>query len=382
MIVCCVSINLFGVKYFGESEFVFSCIKLSLISGLIIGGLAVSLGGGPNHERIGFRFWRHPGAINSYILPGATGRFLAIIRVFVQAAFSYQGMELVAVAASETVHPRRNIAKAVKRVFYRIVFFYLIGVLVTGMLVAYNDKNLLQTTGTAAQSPYVIAFNNAGVKVLPHVINAGVLTSAFSAANSFLFASSRILYGLALRGQAPIILARCTKKGLPYVAILFTSCFAFIAFLSVQKTAAQVFNWLQALTTTGGFFAWLTMNITFLRFYYGCKEQGIDRTKFSYFNRLQPWLSYWGVFWIIIFILTTGFYCFFPGQFTASSFLTSYLCIPIFGTLYFGYKIIMKTKFWRTNEMDFWTGIPSYEETEGSYVAPTTFWAKAADHII
>jgi len=382
MIVCCAGINLFGVRYFGESEFCFSIIKLMLISGLIIGGLAVSLGGGPNHDRIGFRFWKDPGPINSYLVDGPTGRFLAILRVLVQAAFSFQGLELVAVAASETIHPRRNISKAIDRVFYRIVFFYLLGVLITGMLVSYKDENLLRTSGTAAQSPYVIAFNNAGVKVLPHIINGAVFTSAFSAGNSFLFASSRILYGLALRGQAPIIFARCTKKGLPYIAICFTACFAFLAFLSVSQTASKVFNWLQALTTTGGFFAWLTMNITFLRFYYGARAQGIDRTKSAYYNKLQPWLSYWGIFWIIIFILTTGFYTFFPGEFTASSFLTSYLCIPIFGTLYFGYKIIKRTKIWKTSEMDFWTGIPSIEETEGSFVPPSTFWGKVVDKVI
>lgn len=156
----------------------------------------------------------------------------------------------------------------------------------------------------------------------------------------------------------------------------------FPRFLSVSKTANAVFGWLQALTTTGGFFAWLTMNITFLRFYYGAKAQGIDRTKSAYYNRLQPWLSYWGVFWIIIFILTTGFYCFFPGQFTAASFLTSYLCIPIFGALYFGYKIWRRTRFWKSSEMDFWTGIPSYEETEGSYIPPTTRWGKIVDKVI
>lgn len=382
MIVCCVGINLFGVRYFGESEFVFSIVKLMLITGLIIGGLAVSLGGGPSHDRIGFRFWKNPGPFNEYLVPGGTGRFLAVLRVIVQAAFSFQGLELVAVAASETVHPRRNISKAVKRVFYRIVFFYLVGVLVTGMLVSFKDKNLLDTSGTAAQSPYVIAFNNAGVKVLPHIINGAVFTSAFSAGNSFLFASSRILYGLALRGQAPVIFAKCTNKGLPVVAILFTACFAFLAFLSVSKTANTVFNWLQALTTTGGFFAWLTMNITFLRFYYGCRAQGIDRTKSAYYNSLQPWLSYWGVFWITVFILTTGFYSFFPDQDFVSSFLTSYLCIPIFGGLFFGYKIFYRTRFWRASEMDFWTGIPSIEETEGDYVPPTTRWGKIVDAVV
>ena len=75
-------------------------------------------------------------------------------------------MELVAIAASETQSPRRNIAKAVRRVFWRIIVFYILGVLITGMLVPYDDPSLLQDSGTAAESPYVIAFTRAGIKVL------------------------------------------------------------------------------------------------------------------------------------------------------------------------------------------------------------------------
>lgn len=89
-----------------------------------------------------------------------------------------------------------------------------------GMLVAYDDPDLLQDTGTAAESPFVIAINRAGIKVLPHIINACIFTSAFSAGNSYLFCSSRVLYGLALRGQAPKYLTYCTKKGLPLAAVL------------------------------------------------------------------------------------------------------------------------------------------------------------------
>jgi len=93
------------------------------------------------------------------------------------------------------------------------------------MLVAYDDPDLLRTTGTAAQSPFVIAITRAGISGLPHVINACVFTSAFSASNSFLFCGSRVLYGLALRGQAPKIFVKCTKSGLPLIAVLFcVSC--------------------------------------------------------------------------------------------------------------------------------------------------------------
>jgi len=106
-------------------------------------------------------------------------------------------------------------------VFWRIIVFYILGILITGMLVPYDDPDLLNGTGTATQSPYVIAIRRAGIQTLPSIINAAIFTSAFSAGNSFLFCSSRILYGLAVRGQAPRFFAYCTKNGLPIVAVLF-----------------------------------------------------------------------------------------------------------------------------------------------------------------
>lgn len=122
----------------------------------------------------------------------------------------------------------------------------MLGVLITGMLVPYDDPSLLQGSGTAAESPYVIAITRAGIKVLPHIINACVFTSAFSAGNSFLYAASRVLYGLALRGQAPKILAYCTKSGLPLTSVLVTSCFAFLAFMNVSNGAVTVFKYVHS----------------------------------------------------------------------------------------------------------------------------------------
>ncbi len=110
------------------------------------------------------------------------------------------------------------------------------------MLVPYTDPNLLSNSGTAAESPYVIAINLAGIKVLPHIINACIFTSAFSAGNSFLFSSSRVLYGLGLRGQAPRIVTYCTKNGLPIVAVACTAAFAFLSFMNVSSGSVTVFK--------------------------------------------------------------------------------------------------------------------------------------------
>ncbi|KIJ21136.1 hypothetical protein PAXINDRAFT_6905 [Paxillus involutus ATCC 200175] len=364
------AINIFGVRWFGEAEFIFSLIKLSMITGLIIVGLIIDLGGGPTHQRLGFQYWKNPGVLaGAGLEPNhpSLDKFLGILSVLVQAAFSFQGMEIVAIAASETENPRRNIAKAVRRVFYRICIFYMLGIFITGLLVPYNDPSLLHTTGTAAQSPYVIAMTRAGIKILPSIIDAGVMTSAFSAANSFLFCSSRILYGLALRGQAPRFLAYCTNKGLPIAAVLFSAAFALLSLMNISSGAATVFNWFVNLSTVAGFFGWASINLTYLYF---CALN-------PYFFPLDhPYLSIWGLSWCIIFIIINGFWVFW--DFNASDFLTCYVNIPIFFGLYFFWKFFKNTKIWKPEEMDFVTGIPTVEETEGPIEPPVTILQKIA----
>ena len=88
-----------------QSEVVFASLKIMLIIGLIIGGLIINLGGGPDHERIGFRYWQDPGAFNSYIKTGAAGNFLAFWKVMLPAAFSYGNIQVVAISGSETRGP-------------------------------------------------------------------------------------------------------------------------------------------------------------------------------------------------------------------------------------------------------------------------------------
>lgn len=381
-VVLCILIcatNIFGVIYFGETEFAFSILKLIMITGLIIVGLVIDLGGAPNHQRLGFQYWKNPGLFaGAKLEPGypALDNFLGILSVIAQAAFAYQGIEIVAVAASETENPRRNIAKAIRRVFYRILIFYILGVFIAGLIVPSDNPDLLAGTGFSAKSPFVIAMQISGIRVLPAIANAGFITSAFSAGNSFLFCSSRILYGLALRKQAPRFLTICTKKGVPIMAVLCSSVFAFLSLMNISSGAETVFNWFQHLCVMGGFFGWLSINITYIFFYRGLQYQGIDRRKLHYWNPLQPWLSIWGLIWCILFILINGYSVFW--DFNTSNFLTSYLNIPVFFGLFLFWKITQGTVFWKPDEMDFTTGIPSCEETEGPTIPPKGFWQHVA----
>lgn len=150
-----------------------------------------------------------------YIADGNAGRFLGLFSTLVNAAFSYGGVEMVAIAAGEAEDPRRNIPKAVRRVFWRILFFYILGSLAIGVLVPYNDAQLLDARKSgapgAASSPWVIAIYRAGIPALPSIINAVILTSASSSANAFLYTGSRYLYALAQNRQAPKFLLKCSK---------------------------------------------------------------------------------------------------------------------------------------------------------------------------
>lgn len=106
-----------------------------LIIGLIIGGLVIDLGGGPNHDRLGFRYWIKPGAFNNYILTGPAGNFLAFWKVMLLAAFSFGNIQVVAISGSETRNPRKLIPAATKKTFYRVFFFYICTIFIVGLIV-------------------------------------------------------------------------------------------------------------------------------------------------------------------------------------------------------------------------------------------------------
>lgn len=216
ILVVVVALNIFAVSIYGEAEFVFASIKIITIVGLIIFAFIIDLGGGPTRDRLGFRYWKNPGAMKPYIADGNTGRFLGLFSTLVNAAYSYGGVEMVAVAAGESENPRRNIPKAVRRVFWRILFFYVLGSLAIGVLLPYNESRLLDAihddSPGGAASPWVIAIYRASVPVLPSIVNAVILTSATSSANAFLYTGSRYLYALAQNGQAPRFLLTCSRK--------------------------------------------------------------------------------------------------------------------------------------------------------------------------
>ncbi|KAK3936114.1 proline-specific permease [Diplogelasinospora grovesii] len=336
-------LNIIAVEVFGEAEFWFASIKLITIMGLILVGIVIMCGGAPNHTAIGFSYWNDPGAFNPYITTGNTGRFLAYWTAFVRAGFSFiTSPELIALAAGETVAPRRNLPKAARRFLGRLALFYGVSSLIVGAIVPSNDERLLSPTSDANASPWVIGIQRAGIGGLNHAINAAILTSAWSAGNAFLYSGSRVLYSMALNGQAPKIFGKTTRRGVPWTAVLATWGFGCLAYLNVSNGGAKVFTWLMNLSTISGFIAWIVVMVTYLRFRQALTYQNLLHT-LPYKTVLQPYATYAVLAIISILTLTNGFQVFVPSRWNYQDFLAAYITIPAFMVLYIGHKIYYKT---------------------------------------
>ncbi|KAI0838447.1 proline-specific permease [Hypoxylon sp. FL0890] len=365
-------LNIIAVSFFGEAEFWFASIKLITIIGLIILGIVLFFGGGPNHDPLYFRYWQDPpGAFVPYLVQGNTGRFLAYWTAFVRAGFSFiTSPELIALSAGETVAPRRNIPKAARRFVWRLAIFYGLGSLVIGVIVPNDDKQLLSGDSNASASPYVIGIARAGIKGLNHVINAAVLTSAWSAGNAFCYSGSRVLYSMAVNGQAPRWFSLTTRRGVPWVAVLSTLAVGCLAFLNVSNSGAVVFQWFTNISTISGFIAWIVIMITYIRFRKAMEYHGLlDSLPFR--TPLQPYATYVVLFIIVILTLTNGFQVFFPSEWSVSSFLAAYITIPIFLVLYIGHKVYYRTRFaLRVEDVDVWTGKKEMDDMCAADVEP------------
>ncbi|PRP80739.1 AAT family amino acid transporter [Planoprotostelium fungivorum] len=375
-----VAINMIGAGAYGETEFWLSIFKVLTIIGLIVCGFILVLGGGPDREVIGFKYWREPGAFNYMYSETPGGYFLATWAVFIQAAFSYQGTEIVAVTAAEAKNPRKTIPSALRSVFIRILLFYVLGVMVIGLLVPFNDPELLQLneedSGTADSSPFVIFIRRAGISGLPSIINAVILTAAFSAGNSDLYAASRTLYALALERRAPAIFAKCTDGGLPLYAVLATSTIGLLALLNVNAAGGSVFMWLLSFASVSGLITWATICLCYIRFYGALKVQGIDRSVLPYRAPFQPYSAWFGMISCIIIIVFNGFASLFPFHFVG--FVSAYVGVPLFFAVYWGYKKYYHTRMVELNQVTFEMphGTIEQEEEEELLPPPHNYWEK------
>ncbi|GKZ24575.1 hypothetical protein AbraIFM66951_011449 [Aspergillus brasiliensis] len=365
-------LNIFAVKWYGEAEFWLSLSKVLLSVGLIFFTFIVMLGGNPLGDRFGFRYWKNPGAFNEYYKTGDLGRWLGFLACLIQASFTIAGPDYVSMAAGEAVNPRKILPRAYNGIFYRLTTFFVVGVLCVGILVPYNDPDLAaayeQDLPGAAASPYVVAMDRLKIPILPHIVNAMVLLAAFSAGNSYVYCSSRSLYGLALDGKAPRILTKCTKSGVPIYCVLIVFIFALLSFLQVSNGSAVVLNWFVNLVTASQLINFSVITFTYTRFRKALMAQGVPRTSLPYQSRGQPYVAYIALVSTFVMTFVGGYTVFLPGNWDIPTFFFSYTMIGVFPVIYVGWKLWHRTKFLDPTEVDIVTGVEEVDVYTRNYV--------------
>ena len=349
-------VNFLPVSFYGELEFWFASIKVITVIGFMLFGICIDAGAG-NRGYLGFHNWVHPGPFAPYLIESSqsTAKFVGFWAVLIQAGFSYQGTELVGIAAAETEDPRRTVPSAIRKTFFRILLFFVLTIFFIGLLVPYDNSSLLSDSNDASASPFVIAANLAGVKVLPHIINAVLLTVVLSAANSNVYSGSRVVVGLAQEGFAPRFFTRTSRGGVPYYAVAFTSAFGLLGFMNLSDAGGTVFTWFQNIAGVAGFITWTSLNACHIAFMRALRARNISRDMLPYKAPLQPFFSYYGLCFNILIILTQGFTAWIP-SFDVSSFFVAYISLILFVVLYVIHKIIYRPSFVSPIEADLDTG--------------------------
>ncbi|KAK9251688.1 general amino-acid permease GAP1 [Lipomyces tetrasporus] len=356
--VVIVAINLFGVKGYGEAEFMFSLIKVIAVIGFSILSIVLVCGGGPVGGYIGGKYWRDPGAFSH--------GFKGLCSVFVTAAFAFAGTELVGLAAAETLNPRKTLPSAVKQVFWRITLFYIVSLTLVGLLVPYNNQQLLGATShvDVAASPFVIAIQNAGISGLPSVINVVILIAVLSVGNSAVYGCSRTLTSLSEMGLAPKFLSYIDKAGRPLAAVLVTSSFGLLAFISASRAEGEIFNWLLALSGLSSIFTWSSVCLAHILFRRAWKVQGHTLEELAF--RSQPGVvgSYLGLLLNLLVLVAQFWIAVAPhtGPPNLKVFFQSYLAAPVVLAFFVLHKIVRKTKVVKPSLADVVSGLRKVDD--------------------
>lgn len=368
-------INVFAVNVFGEAEFYLAIGKVALAFGLILFTFITMVGGNPQHDAFGFRNWLGT-VVNDYFSLGPGGRFQAFIAVLKSASFVMAGPEYLSQVSLEAMNPRGTkekpgtMAIGFKTVIYRLSIFYMLGALSVSILVKYNDPTLIALasgTSNAASSPYVIAMNTLGIKVLPDIINVIIITSAFSAGNSYVYYTSRLCYSLAQQGFAPKILATCTKSGVPIYGIAIAMCFSLLSLMELSSTSTTALNYITSICTGSQVLNYVFICVAYISFRRCVIAQNIDRNQFVYKSWFQPYSIYFAFFFLSWMVVLMGYLNFFPGNFSVTDFIFSYVMLFVSFGIYVFWKILKKTKMVKPEEADLVTGLKELEEHEYEY---------------
>lgn len=326
-------------------------------------GIAINCGGGPRGGYIGGRYWNDPGPFNN--------GFKGLCSVFVNAAFSFGGTELIGLTAAETDNPAKTIPSAVKQVFWRITLFYLVSLVVVGLIVPYDHPLLLGSSSSDVRaSPFVIAIKTAAISGLDSVMNAVILISALSVGNSAVYGSSRTLFALASQGHAPIFLTYVDRCGRPLLAICVASGFGLVSFLAASNKQQEAFTWMMAISGLASLLTWGSICMSHIRFRRAWKVQGHTLSELIYKSQAGL-IGSWVGFGITVLVLCAQIWTAcnplnsanMSSQSRAKSFFSQCLTIPVILSFYLCFKLFYRTGRVRVSDMDLSTGRQVTTET-------------------
>lgn len=329
-------LNYLSTRSYGESEFIFSGIKVVTVLVFLFAGACLILGIGPSSSP-GFTNWTIGDA-------PFVGGFTSMLGIFMVAGFSFQGTEMIGIAAGESEDPEKNIPRAVHSIFWRILLFYFGSFIVIGFLIPYTDPNLLNTDiANISISPFTLVFERFGFTAAASLMNAVILTAVLSAGNSGLYVSTRMLYSMAETGQAPKCFLKLNKRSVPVPALLATAAFGLAAFLTSLIGEGKAYDWLVNISGMAGFITWIGIAICHYRFRRAYVAQGRDLKDLPYRATLFPFGPILALIMCIIITAGQNYSAFLGPHIDWYGASVAYIGIPVFLAVFLYHKAKHKT---------------------------------------
>ncbi|MCI1746671.1 MAG: amino acid permease [Acidipropionibacterium sp.] len=329
-----VGLNALSARAYGEGEFWFATVKVAAVVIFLVLGVLMIIGILGGHSP-GTSNWTRGDAPFVHGLGG-------VMSVFLIAGFSFQGEELIGIAAGEAKDPEKAIPRATRQIFWRIMIFYIGAITVIGFLLPYTDPNLLASdVSDVAISPFTLVLRRAGIAGAAAVMNAVILTSILSAGNSGLYASTRMLYAMAREHKAPGIFAMVNRRGVPVYALIATSLVGAACFATSLVGSGKAYTWLVDLSSLCGFIAWLGIAVCHLQFRRAFLAQGHLLSELPFRARWYPLGPILAFVLCIVVVVGQGWDAVIRGDIQGT--VVAYIGVPVFLAIWAGHKVVTRS---------------------------------------